>query len=441
MASTSLLTTQIDAWRDSFTQDKAARLAQNAVTKTSINDIALDRAIVTSIDTSMSIQLDTWKVSNQKKSGRCWLFAGLNFLKQNVIADCAVEWFEFSQNYLHFYDKLEKANWLFTSMIELADRPLDDRLIHWLLRDPVGDGGQWDMFVSLVNKYGLVPQYAMPESESSSATPAMNHTLELLLRRGTLELRDAISAGQDPEPVREALMAQIYRVLCIHLGTPPTSFIWQYKDKEKAFHRVGEMTPLEFAAAVVKINLDDYVCVVNDPRATSPYGAMLTVDHLGNVVGGREVAYLNAPAEALKALVRKALEDGRVCWFGCDVGKMFDRTTGFWDAKLFDFEGVYRVDLDLTKAQAMEVGEAAMTHAMLFTGIDIVDDQIRRYRVENSWGDDRSDKGYDTMNDSWFGEHVFELAVPKSDLDEEMLAALDQAPIVLPLWDPMGSLA
>jgi len=342
---------------------------------------------------------------------------------------------------LHFYDKLEKANWLFASMIELADRPLDDRLIHWLLRDPVGDGGQWDMFVSLVKKYGLVPQYAMPESESSSATPAMNHILEVLLRRGTLELRDAIGAGLDPEPVREALMAQIYRVLCIHLGTPPTSFIWQYKDKEKVFHRVGEMTPLEFADAVVKIDLEEYVCVVNDPRASSPYGAMLTVDHLGNVVGGREVAYLNAPAEALKALVRKALEDGRVCWFGCDVGKMFDRVTGFWDARLFDFEGVYGVDLDLTKAQAMEVGEAAMTHAMLFTGIDVVDDVIRRYRVENSWGDDRSDKGYDTMNDSWFGEHVFELAVPKSDLDADMLAALDQAPIVLPLWDPMGSLA
>ena len=441
MASTALLTTQIDAWRDSFSQDKAARLAQNAVTKTSVVDIALDRAIVTSIDTSMSIQLDTWKVSNQKKSGRCWLFAGLNFLKQNVIAECAVEWFEFSQNYLHFYDKLEKANWLFTSMIELADRPLDDRLIHWLLRDPVGDGGQWDMFVSLVKKYGLVPQYAMPESESSSATPAMNHTLEILLRRGTLELRDAISAGKDPEPVREALMAQIYRVLCIHLGTPPTSFIWQYKDKEKAFHRVGEMTPLEFADAVVKIDLDEYVCVVNDPRATSPYGAMLTVDHLGNVVGGREVAYLNAPAEALKTLVRKALEDGRVCWFGCDVGKMFDRVTGFWDAKLFDFEGVYGVDLGLTKAQAMEVGEAAMTHAMLFTGIDVVDDVIRRYRVENSWGDDRSDKGYDTMNDSWFAEHVFELAVPKADMPADLLAALGQEPIVLPLWDPMGSLA
>jgi len=192
---------------------------------------------------------------------------------------------------------------------------------------------------------------------------------------------------------------------------------------------------------VLSIDLNVYLCVVNDLRETSPYGSMLTVDHQGNVVGGRPIAYLNEPAYVLKSLVRKAIEDGRVCWFGCDVGKQFDRTTGFWDAKLFDYDGVYGVDLDLTKAQAMELGEAAMTHAMLFTGIDIVDDHIRRFRVENSWGDERSDKGFDTMNDSWFAEHVFELAVPKSDLPPQLKAGLDQEPIVLPLWDPMGSLA
>ena len=436
-----LQTSQIDAWGAAFSQDKAARLAQNAVTKTSVHDIAIDRAIVTAIDTSMSVQLDTWKVANQKKSGRCWLFAGLNFLKQNVITDCQVEWFEFSQNYLHFFDKLEKANWLLTSMVELADRPLDDRLVDWMLRDPIGDGGQWDMLVSLVQKYGVVPQYAMPETESSSATQAMNATLETLLRRGTRDVRAAVAAGTDATAVKDAVMADVYRVLSIHLGTPPASFIWQYKDKNKAFHRVGEMTPQQFAAAVITVNLDDYVCVVNDPRETSGYNNMLTVDHLGNVVGGRPIAYLNLPAETLKALVRTSLEDGRVCWFGCDVIKQFDRTTGFWDANLLDYEGVYGVDLSLTKAEAMQLGEAAMTHAMLFTGIDVVDGVTRRYRVENSWGDDRSDKGFDTMNDSWFGEHVFELAVPKSDLPADLLADLDKTPIVLPLWDPMGSLA
>jgi len=436
-----LHTTQIDAWRMSFVDDKAARLAQNAVTKTSINDIALDRAILTSIDTSMSVQLDTWKVSNQKKSGRCWLFAGLSFLKTHVINELDLEWFEFSQNYLHFYDKLEKANWFLTSMIELADRPLDDRLVEHMLHDPAGDGGQWDMFVSLVDKYGVVPQYAMPETESSSATNAMNHNLMTLLRRGARDLRNAVAGGKSVDAVRQAIMGDVYKLLSIHLGTPPTSFIWQWRDKQKAFHRGGEMTPKQFAEHIIDVKLDDYICVVNDPRATSPYGSMLTVDHLGNVVGGRPVAYLNAPADTLRSLVRKSLEAGRACWFGCDVGKQFDRTTGFWDARLFDYEGVYGVDMGLTKAEAMELGETAMNHAMLFTGIDIVDDKPRRYRVENSWGDERSDKGFDTMNDSWFDEHVFEVTVPKADLPADLLAALDKEPIVLPLWDPMGSLA
>jgi len=269
----------------------------------------------------------------------------------------------------------------------------------------------------------------------------MTRTLDTLLRRGTRDLRAAVTAGKDADALRQAIMADVYKVLCIHLGTPPTDFIWQWRDKQKAFHREGKMTPQQFAAHIIDVHLDDYVCVVNDPRPTSPYGALLTVDHLGNVVGGRPVAYLNAPADTLRALVRKSLEAGRVCWFGCDVSKQFDKSTGFWDAQLFDYEGVYSVDLTLTKAEAMALGEEAMNHAMLFTGIDIVDDKPRRYRVENSWGDDRSDKGFDTMNDSWFGEHVFELAVPKSDLTPEQLAVLDQKPIVLPLWDPMGSLA
>jgi len=438
---TALQTSQLDAWGTAFAADKAARIAQNAVTKTTINDIALDRAVVTSIDTSMSVQLDTWKVANQKKSGRCWLFAGLNFLKQHVIKELDLEWFEFSQAYLHFYDKLEKANWLLTSMIELADKPLDDRLVARLLSDTMGDGGQWDMFVSLIDKYGVVPQYAMPETESSSNTKAMNGTLEALLRRGTRDLRAAIAKGDDPQPLRVAIMSDVYRVLSIHLGTPPTSFLWQWRDKAKNFHREGEMTPLNFAKHIIETDLDGYVCVVNDPRVTSPYGSMLTVDHLGNVVGGRPVAYLNAPADVLKTLVATSLQDGRVCWFGCDVAPQFDRATGFWDANLFDYESVYDVDLTMTKAERMELGESAMTHAMLFTGIDLVDGAPRRYRVENSWGDERSDKGFDTMNESWFAEYVFELAVRKSDLPADLLASLDKTPIVLPLWDPMGSLA
>jgi bleomycin hydrolase len=440
-STSSLSLSEIADLQTRFDDDPTARLMQNAVTATDLDSVALDRKVVTSIDTSMSNRLDTWKVANQKSSGRCWLFSGLNFLKQHVIAETKLDNFEFSQNYIHFWDKLEKANWFFTSMIELADRPLDDRTVARLLSDPIGDGGQWDMFVSLINKYGAVPKYAMPETVSSSKTAAMNTTLQTLLRRAASKLRAAVAAGEDADALRKKFVNDVYRVLSIHLGTPPQKFIWQWQDKDKEFHRGGEFTPLEFAKKYIAVDLNDYVCVVNDPRATSPFGSILTVDHLGNVVGGRPVRYLNAESDTLKGLVKKAILDGRAVWFGCDVRKQFDRVQGFWDAHLFDYNDVYGIDLDMTKAERMELGQSAMTHAMLITGIDIVDGNIRRYRVENSWGEERSDKGFDTMNDSWFSEYVFEIAVPKSDLPAELVAKLDQEPIVLPLWDPMGALA
>ncbi|MCL2316091.1 MAG: C1 family peptidase, partial [Actinomycetia bacterium] len=351
--------------------------------------------------------------------------------------------FEFSQNYLHFWDKLEKANWFLTAMIDLADRDIDERTVHELLRDPTNDGGQWDMFVSLVLKHGLLPKYAMPETESSSNTRSMNASLAALLRRGARDVRAAVANGDDVDAVRRNLMKQVYRVLAIHLGTPPASFIWQWRDKDKNFHREGEMTPQEFAAKVVDIDLAQYVCLVNDPRPTSPYGAVFTVDRLGNVVGGRPVTYLNAPAEMLRELASKRIVDGQPVWFGCDCGQQFDRTLGYWDEKLHDFDAFYGVSLSMNKSDRMTFGEEAMNHAMLFTGVDLMDDgTARRFRVENSWGPDIADKGFDTMNANWFCEHVFEVAVPLSDLSDEWRAKLDGAtPIVLPLWDPMGSLA
>ncbi|MDR1355687.1 MAG: C1 family peptidase [Propionibacteriaceae bacterium] len=442
MSDSALQLNEIAALTARFTADQTARLMRNAVSNVDVKNVALDRSIVAAIDTSMSIQLDTWPITNQKKSGRCWLFAGLNFLKQHMLSELKVDNFEFSQTYLHFWDKLEKANWFLTSMIELAERPLDDRTVACLIDDPIGDGGQWDMFVSLVQKYGVVPKFAMPETESSSNTAAMNNTLCTLLRRAAGKLRAAVANGEDANALRLGFIADSYRVLAIHLGTPPTEFIWQWRDKDKLFNRMGTMTPAQFAAKYITVDLNDYVCVVNDPRVTSPYGSLLSVDHLGNVVGGRPVRYLNTDADTLKTLVHTALKDSKVVWFGCDVGKQFDRDHGLWDAALLDYQGVYGVPLDMTKAERLQLGVSAMTHAMVITGIDVLPDgTIRRYRVENSWGDDRSDKGYDTMNDSWFAEYVFEVAVPKQDLPPELVAKLDQEPIMLPLWDPMGALA
>lgn len=442
MSHYSLTSQMLASFTQSFSDDPVARIVQNAVTNTPISQVAMNREVVTSIDTSMMHKVDTWANTNQKRSGRCWIFAGLNALKPTVYKATELKNFEFSQNYLHFYDKLEKANYFLTSMIELADRPSDDRTIAWLLNDPIGDGGQWNMFVALVHKYGLVPKYAMPETESSSNTPEMNATLKTLLRRGARDLREAVAKGEDALAVKNEIMRQVHRVLSIHLGTPPTQFVWQWEDKNGDFHREGVKTPLEFAEQYLP-NLDDYVCLVNDPRSSSPYGKVFTVDRLGNVVGAPPVTYLNVEIGVIRGAVVRMLLDGHPVWMGCDVSKQLDRKAGIWDAKLYDYEGTYGIDLSMTKAEALEFGEAKMTHAMQFTGFDVRDDDMepRRWRIENSWGDELGDKGFFTMNDSWFDDHVFEVAVHKKYVDDELLAALDSEPIVLPAWDPMGSLA
>jgi bleomycin hydrolase len=230
-------------------------------------------------------------------------------------------------------------------------------------------------------------------------------------------------------------------VLSIHLGTPPQKFLWQWKDGDKGFHRDGWTTPAEFAAAYVQLPVDEYVCLVHDPRESSPVGRTFTVDYLGNVIDAPPVVYLNVEIDLMKQLTQDAIVGGEPVWFGCDVGKQMNADLGYWDAKLYDYGAVYDTEFTLDKAERLVHHETLMTHAMLFTGVDVVDGKPRRWRVENSWGDEKADSGFWTMNDSWYGEHVFEIAVRRSALPAELQARLDEKPIVLPAWDPMGALA
>ncbi|GAA1979487.1 C1 family peptidase [Terrabacter lapilli] len=427
-----------------FEADPTARMLQNAVTTTSVDDIALDRRVVTSIDHSVSHLLDDWAATSQEKSGRCWLFAGTNLLRAGARQKLGVKDFEFSQNHLLFWDKFEKANHWLESIIATADRDVDDRTVAHLLATPAEDGGQWNMFVALVVKHGLVPKVAMPETKSSSNTRLMNRDIGTILRQGARDLRARAAEGADADELREAkeqVLTSVHRLLCIHLGTPPETFVWQWKDKDGGFHRDGAMTPLDFAERYVTIPLEDYVCLVNDPRPGSPYGRTFTVEHLGNVVGAPPVTYLNVEADLMKSLAATAIVGGEPVWFGCDTGQMSHADLGLWDAGLYDHASVYGTEPSLGKADRLLHHESLMTHAMLFTGVDLHDDVPRRWRVENSWGTERGDKGFMTMNDSWFAEFVFEVAVRRDALPAELQEALGQDPIVLPAWDPMGALA
>lgn len=432
----------LDTLRTDFANNAQGQLMQNALANTPLDKVAQNRAVVANMDRSMSHKLDKWPVANQKRSGRCWLFSGLNLLRAPLFKQLNVEKFEFSQTYLFYWDKLEKANWFFENMIRMADRDVDDRTVAHLLSDPIGDGGQWNMFVALVEKYGIVPQWAMPEAESSTCSGPLDEQLERYLREGAFKLRQAVAAGAGVEELKSELVAGVHRILNVHLGTPPESFIWQYNDQDNKFTREGRMTPQEFAKRYITRDLKDFVCLVNDPRPNSPYGKTFTVDCLGNVVGGDPVRYLNVPIEVMKACAQAEITSGHPVWFGCDTGQQSDRDLSIWDKDLYNYGAVYGVNFGMDKATRLLYKESLMTHAMLFTGVDVLDGQPRRWRVENSWGEEgKADEGFYTMNDSWFDEYVFEIAVPKSVLPAEYQAALEQEPLVLPAWDPMGSLA
>ncbi len=352
--------------------------------------------------------------------------------------------FEFSQNYTLFWDKLERSNYFLEAIIDTADRPSDDRVVAFLLDNPLDDGGQWDMCINVVRKHGLVPQAVMPETESSSNTARMNSMLLARLREAAKTLRDLHAEGKSDEELRQTkhqILGVIHRMLCIHLGTPPAEFDWQWNDKDKQFHRDGVLTPLEFAAKYITIPIEDYLCLVHDPRETSPFNRTFTVQYLGNVVGGEIVRYLNVEIDVMKQMAIKLIEREEPVWFGCDVGKMMNRQDGLWDADLFEYGAVYDAPFDLDKAGRLEYHNTVMTHAMLFTGVDVLEGRPRRWRVENSWGEENGKKGFYTMNDNWFDEYMYEIACPVSLLSAELQEAAQSEPIVLPPWDPMGALA
>jgi bleomycin hydrolase len=433
----------LELLRKDFSASPAYRMAQNAVTRVAVDDVAISRDIVNGTDHSLSTLLDDWKVTNQERSGRCWLFAGLNLLRVGAMKKMGLKDFEFSQNYVMFWDKIERANYFLEAIIETSGRDIDDRTVAYLLSEVAGDGGQWNMFAAVIGKHGLVPKSVMPETQSSSNTGRMNSVLRNLLRQGAKSVRAAAADGgaEAARAEKADILRVIFRVLSIHLGTPPDRFDWQWTDKDREFHRDGVLTPQEFAAKYVQLPVSEYVCLVHDPRPSSPIGRTFTVEYLGNVTGAPPVIYLNVDMQLIKDIAARTLQAGEPVWFGCDVGKMMSTEYGIWDAALYDLPSVYDASFTLDKADRLIYHESAMTHAMLFTGVDVPDGVPRRWRVENSWGPEKGKDGFYTMNDSWFDQYVFEIAARRDELPETLREALDTPPIVLPAWDPMGALA
>ena len=441
---TKLSVEDLQSLRDSFTADETNRIAMNAVTAAGIDKVAKNYDRARLLQRRFSTIVDNGEATHQDRSGRCWLFSSLNVARFVAKKNMNLEQFEFSQNYAMYYDKLERVNYFLKDMACLveAGEPEDSRLVQHLLREVMGDGGQWTMAMNVYKKYGAVPKDLFPETESSKNTDPMNNKLCKLLRQAVAHMYE--NPENIDQIVKNATEAG-HRILTIHLGEPPVSFDWEWTDKDDEFHRDGKITPVEFWKKYVgSADLESYVCLVDDPRKEHPKGRKIAIEHLGNVVGGDATEYLNVPNQFMKDCVRRVLvEQGIPVWFGAECGPMMDREAGAWATDLFEYDRVYGVRFDLSKEQRVRFGDSAMDHAMAFAGVDVADDgtTTRRWRVENSWGAKIADKGYFTMSDDWFTEYVYEVAVPKALLPEEYQKALEEPAISLPAWDPMGALA
>lgn len=444
--------------QEQFEQDPNSKLMQNILTQNGVGDLMVDRERDVSAEKHVFNTLVTPKVAitNQKSSGRCWLFAALNVIRRQMIKEYNLsDDFEFSQSYLFFWDKFERLNYNLNCLMEatLAGEPVDGRLICQLFDDPTCDGGQWDMVVNLIQKYGLVPKSVYPESFHSGRSSQMNTIFKRKFRQVGIRIINALSEDvsdlQRVKQLQDEFNQWTYSTLCKLLGTPPTEFVWKYTDSKDNIKTMPKTTPQQFYKEKVKdkFNLDDYVCVINDPRKEHPYYKRYTVQYLGNITGGKSTEYLNLPIEDLKNLTYKSIKNNEAVWFGCDVGK--SRCEYSMDTLLVNAGLVLNTDLDMTKEERLKSGESLMSHAMVFSGLNEVqnevndsDQQVDRWQVENSWGSKGPNKGFYDMSPEWYDQFVYEVVVHKKYLSDEMEKALaDEEVITLPLWDPMGALA
>jgi len=435
----------IKKYSDSYNSDVTKKALTNIYSKTSMGDLAYNPVESKKMQFRFSVDIKTMSATNQRSSGRCWLFAATNILREIIAKKINVDSFELSQSHLAFWDKFERANYFLESVIDTAHLPTDDRTVAFILSTGVHDGGQWDMFVNIVNKYGIMPKDAMPETQQTSNTSQLNGFINRSLKKSAAVLRGMIANGASVEEIeakKQEYLDRIYSFLCECYTEPPKEFDFEYFDKDKKYNYKSGYTALSFRDEMIAdFNFDDYISIINAPTADKPFDNTYTVRYLGNIIGGNDVKYLNLSIEELKDLVRKQLEDGEIVWFGSDCGKYSEGTKKQWDDNSYDYELLTGFDLEMTKAEMLDYGFSQMNHAMVITGVNIgPDGNPNRWKIQNSWGADGANSGYHMASDTWFEKFVYQAVINKKHLGDK-LALLDKTPIELNPWDPMGSLA
>ncbi len=404
--------------------DRAIRNALNAAPVAALSENAANMAM---IDTSFTDRVKTIGITNQRSSGRCWLFSGLNVLRAQAISEHGLGNFSFSQNYLFFYDQLEKSNLFLQAVIDTRDKKMEDREVDWLFSHPVSDGGTWTGVADLVSKYGVVPSDAMPETYSANNTSGWTSILKRLLREDGLKLREGKKSSKELQQMKTAMLKEVYRVLCLTLGTPPTEFDFRGKT----------YTPKSFASEMISTDLTEgYVMLMNDP--SRPYYKTFEIAYDRHLYDGHNWVYLNLPIEDIKEMAIASIKAGQAMYFSCDVGKFLSRRKGVADLNNFDYDDLFGVSLDMNKEQRILTHDSGSSHAMTLMAVNILPDgSTDKWMVENSWGADSGYKGYIIMTDQWFNEYMFRLVVERQFVPEGLSKYLNQKPIILPAWDPM----
>lgn len=453
--SEAITSSNLSAWEARLLADPKNRLAQNALAKNAITDIVgrSNGGLSLKDRYFFNVEVDVIgspsHLNNQKSSGRCWIFATSNVLRSHVIKTYNLDplKFQLSQSYLFFYDKLEKANFFLDNILDTAEEELDSRLLQFLFSGSVSDGGQWDMIVNVLSKYGAVPNEVFPDNAQAESTSKLNYVLSNKLREFALILRKAVSKGSskgDLLAIKNAMNREVYNIIALSLGTPPKPddlFTWEFLDKDGKYSHF-ETSPKDFYKTHIKYDVTKRFSLINDPR--NEYNALYTVDRLNNVSEGKPIEYVNLDLSVIKKVAVKMLKDNEPIFFGSDVGKFSDSQTGILDTEAYDYGLVFNTDLNITKLERLRTGSSAMTHAMVITGVHL-DPKTGvpvRWKIENSWGDQVGDKGYFVMTDSWFDEYVFQIVTSKKYVDKPVYDIWKAKEYkTLPFFDPMGALA
>ena len=425
--------------QSSVKMDSYTRAMQNAVSNNDIKTLARNREVLNVLDHHFAHKIPVSTITDQKSSGRCWLFTALNVLRPKVVEKYNLKEFEFSQSYLFLWDQLEKANLLIESVITTRDMDIDDREVQWLFQNPIGDGGVWSMMPGLVAKYGVVPKEFMPESYNSENTRMMSRLMRRKLRSQGMQIRNWHSNGKSEKFIRGQkpdMLAEIYRILVISLGTPPTKFSWRYIDKNDSLIVGKSYTPQQFYTEVVGAPLDDYAMLMDDP--SKEYYQLYEIKYDRNCIESPNWTFINLPVTEIKKSAKQSILANEAMYFSCDVGKQLDKDAGVLAVNLFDYEAIFSVSVDMTKKQRILSYESGSTHGMNLVGIDTsATGSVTKWLLENSWGEEAGHHGYLTMTDEWFDEYMFRLVVLKKFLSPKVLKTLEQKPILLPPWDRM----